>query len=258
MAGIERPGPLYQQVAAAIRQGIANGEFPPGAPLPSEAQLIERYEVSRPTVRNAIAALRSEGLIEVRHGKGSFVKGTPTPPLTIDRSITRSGKTFAPEHTSWEQPHEPTVYRTETTATTGPLLELAEGEALFGVDRVLIDPATGARALHRVLIPLATAENTPPLTDAPDTAPEEIYTTLTAAGHKLTWSETVRARMPRADERSALDLPDATPVIHTLRVTHGTDHQPLILEELRTSGSQAQLSYRITADSPRTLRAVRN
>ncbi|MFK4224166.1 GntR family transcriptional regulator [Streptomyces sp. NPDC019890] len=258
MAGIERPGPLYQQVAAAIRQGIANGEFPPGTPLPSEAQLIERYEVSRPTVRNAIAALRSEGLIEVRHGKGSFVKGTPTPPLTIDRSITRTGKTYAPEHAPWEQPHEPTVYRTETTATTGPLLELAEGEALFGVDRVLTDPRTGTRALHRVLIPFATAENTPPLLDAPDTALEEIYAALTAAGHKLTWSETVRARMPQADERSALKLPDATPVIHTMRVTHGTDHQPLILEELRVNGGQAQLTYRITADSPRTLRAVRN
>ncbi|WP_405890247.1 GntR family transcriptional regulator [Streptomyces sp. NBC_00133] len=258
MAGIERPGPLYQQVAAAIRQGIADGEFPPGSPLPSEAQLIERYEVSRPTVRNAIAALRSEGLIEVRHGKGSFVKGSPTPPLTIERTITRSGKTYAPELAGWTEAHEPTVYRTETTSTTGPLLELGEGEALFGVDRVLIDQATGARVLHRVLIPFATAENTPPLADAPDTALEQIYAALTGPGHKLTWSETVRARMPQADERSALQLPDATPVIHTLRVTHGTDHQPLILEELRANGSQAQLTYRITADSPRTLRAVRN
>ncbi|MGW7361098.1 GntR family transcriptional regulator [Streptomyces sp. NPDC054802] len=256
MAGIERPGPLYQQVAAAIRQGITDGEFPAGAPLPSEAQLIERYEVSRPTVRNAIAALRSEGLIEVRHGKGSFVKGTPTPPLTIERTITRAGKTFALGHTPWEQLHKPTVYRTETTSTTGSLLELGEGEALFGVDRVLIDPVTGARTLHRVLIPFATAENVPSLADAPDTALEEIYAALTAGGHKLTWFETVRARMPQADERSALELPDATPVIHTMRVTHGTDHQPLILEELRASGSQAQLAYRITAESPRALRAV--
>ncbi|MCX4823202.1 GntR family transcriptional regulator [Streptomyces sp. NBC_01142] len=258
MAGIERPGPLYQQVAAAIRQGIADGEFPPGAPLPSEAQLIERYEVSRPTVRNAIAALRSEGLIEVRHGKGSFVRGAPTPPLTIVRTISRSGNTFAPELTEWQQAHEPTVYRTTTTETTGLLLELGEGEALFGVDRVLINQDTRTCAMHRVLIPFATAENTPPLAEAPDTALEEIYAALAADGHKLTWSETVRARMPQADERTALELPDATPVIHTLRVTHGSDHQPLILEELRTSGSQAQLSYRITADSPRTLRPVRN
>ncbi|MFI1398481.1 GntR family transcriptional regulator [Streptomyces sp. NPDC020681] len=257
MAGIERPGPLYQQVAAAIRQGIADGEFPPGSPLPSEAQLIDRYEVSRPTVRNAIAALRSEGLIEVRHGKGSFVKGAPTPPLTIERTITRTGKTYAADHAPWEQAHEPTLYRTVTTETTGPLLELTEGEALFGVDRVLIDPASKARALHRVLIPFTTADDVPQLAEAPDAPVEEIYATLTAAGHKLTWSETVRARMPQADERSALELPDATPVIHAMRVTHGTDLRPLILEELRTSGNQAQLTYRITADSPRTLRAVR-
>lgn len=258
MAGIERPEPLYQQVAAAIRQGIADGDFPPGSPLPSEAQLIERYEVSRPTVRNAISALRSEGLIEVRHGKGSFVKGTPTPPLVIERTIARSGKTFTPGAPQWEQVNAPTVYRTTTTEATGPLLKLDEGEALFGVDRVLTDPATKARALHRVLIPFATAETTPPLAQAPDSALEDIYAALTAAGHKLTWSETVQARMPQADERSALELPDATPVIHTLRVTHGTDHQPLILEELRASGSQARLSYRITADSPRALRAVRS
>ncbi|MFC4608959.1 GntR family transcriptional regulator [Streptomyces maoxianensis] len=258
MAGIERPGPLYQQVAAAIRQGIEDGEFPPGGPLPSEAQLIERYEVSRPTVRNAIAALRSEGLIEVRHGKGSFVKGAPTPPLTIDRSITRTGKSYGPDATPWEQAQEPTVYRTATTDTTGPLLELSEGEALFGVDQVLIHEVTQTRALHRVLIPFATAQNVPTLAEAPDTALEEIYAALSAAGHKLTWSETVRARMPQADERSALELPDATPVIHTMRVTHGTDQQPLLLEELRASGSQAQLSYRVTADSPRALRAVRS
>ncbi|WP_327324141.1 GntR family transcriptional regulator [Streptomyces sp. NBC_01210] len=258
MAGIERPGPLYQQVAAAIRQGIADGEFPPGSPLPSEAQLIERYEVSRPTVRNAIAALRSEGLIEVRHGKGSFVRGTLTPPLVIDRTIARSGKTFTPGGPAWGEMHAPTVYRTKATEATGPLLKLDEGEALFGVDRVLIDPTSGARALHRLLIPFATADEAPLLAEKPDAPLGGIYTALTAAGHKLTWSETVQARMPQADERSALELPDATPVIHTVRVTHGTDHEPLILEELRASGIQARVSYRITADSPRALSAVRS
>ncbi|MER5459098.1 hypothetical protein ABT010_00075 [Streptomyces sp. NPDC002668] len=64
--------------------------------------------------------------------------------------------------------------------------------------------------------------------------------------------------MPQADERTALGLPDAPPVMHTLRVTHGTDHQPLILGELGASCSQARLSYRITADSPRALRGVRS
>ncbi|WP_329019161.1 GntR family transcriptional regulator [Streptomyces sp. NBC_00690] len=258
MAGIERPGPLYQQVAAAIRQGIADGEFPPGGPLPSEAQLIQRYEVSRPTVRNAISALRSEGLIEVRHGKGSFVKGTPIPPLTIERTVARAGTVYTSGQAEWDQAHEPTVYRTQVTGSTGPLLGLGEGEALFGVDRVLVDPSTRTRALHRTLIPFATADKVPSLAENPGAPVEEIYTALTEAGHKLSWSETVRARMPQADERTALELPDATPVIHTLRVTYGTKGLPLILEELRASGSQAQLTYGVTADTARALHPARS
>ncbi|MTE20052.1 GntR family transcriptional regulator [Streptomyces sp. TRM43335] len=250
MGEIQRPGALYKQVAAAIRDAIASGEFAPGAPLPSEAQLIARYQVSRPTVRNAIAALRSEGLIDVIHGKGSFVRGAPTPVLTIDRTVTRdTAGHFTTGHDAWKTAEEPSVYRTKTTATTGPLLALDEGEALFGVDRLLTDPATGTRALHRTLIPFATAEGTA-LAEHPDTEPARIYALLTEAGHTLSWTETTRARMPLPDERTTLQLPDATPVIHTTRTTLGRDDRPLILEELTTSGDRAQLAYRITADSP--------
>ncbi|MGP3999604.1 GntR family transcriptional regulator [Streptomyces sp. 8N706] len=258
MGEIQRPGALYQQVAAAIREAITSGEFPPGAPLPSETQLIERYKVSRPTVRNAVAALRSEGLIEVIHGKGSFVRANAAPVLTIDRAIGHngSGRFTTNTGTVWEQEQEPSVYRTKTTAVTAPLLQLAEDDALFGCDRLLCDPDTGTRLLHRTLIPFATAEGTS-LAAAPDTEPAAIYTLLTKAGHELWWSETVRARMPLPDERTALELPDATPVVHTLRVTHGNDDAPLLLEELRASGARAQLSYRITADSPRSATSAR-
>ncbi|ADI07408.1 putative GntR family transcriptional regulator [Streptomyces bingchenggensis BCW-1] len=257
MGEIQRPGALYQQVAAEIRSGIAAGEYKPGSPLPSETQLIERYKVSRPTVRKAIAALRAEGLIEVIHGKGSYVRAIPAPAVTIERTITRTGKTFQTGHHTWEQAETPTVYRTTTTATTGPLLGLDEGEALFGVDRLLTDPKTGTRAMHRVLIPFATAaDEAEQLGEAPDTEPEQIYAALTAAGHNLTWQETVSARMPLPDERSTLDIPDATPIVHTARVTLGNDDRPLLLEELRASADRAQLVYRITADRPRQLRAV--
>ncbi|MFJ9617199.1 GntR family transcriptional regulator [Streptomyces noursei] len=257
MGEIQRPGALYQQVAAEIRNGIVEGEYKPGAPLPSESQLIERYGVSRPTVRKAISALRAEGLIEVIHGKGSYVRTLPTPAVNIERTITRSGTTFHTGHHDWQQIEDPTIYRTTTTATTGSLLELAEGEALFAVDRLLSDPHTDTRALHRVLIPFATAaDEAEQLGEAPDTAPEQIYALLTAAGHELTWDETVSARMPLPDERDALQVPDATPILLASRVTLGTDRRPLILEELRTGADRAQLAYRLTADSPRTLHAV--
>lgn len=255
MTEIQRPGALYQQVAAAIREAILKGEFAPGAPLPSEAQLIERYKVSRPTVRNAVAALRAEGLIEVRHGKGSFVRSDGQPSVTLDRRINRTpdGRFVMPNGALWDE-EEPTPYRTHTTKATGQLLELGEEEALFGCDRLLTDPATGTRAMHRTLIPFEVAEGTP-LVEAPDTRPAAAYEFLTRAGHKLWWSETVRARMPLPDERSALQLPDATPILHLARVTHGTDDRPLILEELRVGADRAELAYRITADKEPTRRS---
>jgi GntR family transcriptional regulator len=111
--------------------------------------------------------------------------------------------------------------------------------------------------MHRTLLPFAIAADRNALADHPDTEPAQIYGLLTAAGHKLTWTETVRARMPLPDERTALDLPDTTPVIETFRLTQGNDNRPLLLEELRASADSAQLAYRITADTHRPLRAVR-
>ncbi|MFE0045757.1 GntR family transcriptional regulator [Streptomyces albireticuli] len=258
MGEIQRPGALYQQVAAEIRKAITAGEFPPGAALPSESQLIARYGVSRPTVRNAIAALRAEGLVEVVHGKGSFVRFAAQPQLTVDRRITqdRSGRFTAADGAQWDHIEEPAVQRTQTTTATAAALEVEEGEALFACDRLLSDPATGTRVLHRTLIPFATAEGTP-LADAPDSEPVVVYGMLAEAGHMLTWTETVQARMPLPDERTTLQIPDATPILHTLRTTHGNDHQPLLLEEFRVSADRAQLTYRINADKPATRRRSR-
>ncbi|MFF4268814.1 GntR family transcriptional regulator [Streptomyces sp. NPDC001536] len=250
MTEIQRPGALYQQVAAAIREAILSGEFAPESLLPSEAQLMARYQVSRPTVRNAIAALRAEGLIDVRHGKGSFVRADHGPATDISRYV---GKTPAGHFTlygvaAWQQTEEPTTYRTHATEATAHQLELKLEDALFGCDRLLADPATGARAMHRTLIPFIIANTVPALADAPDAEPATVYALLTKAGHELWWSETVRARMPLPDERTALRLPDATPVLHVSRVTCGNDSDALVLEELRIGADRAALGYRITAE----------
>ncbi|MGJ5896999.1 GntR family transcriptional regulator [Streptomyces sp. V2] len=256
MTEIQRPGALYQQVAAAIREAILSGEYEPGSPLPSEAQLMTRYAVSRPTVRNAVAALRAEGLIDVRHGKGSFVRTAGHPALSIDRSISQTpdGRFTQPDTDVWQEAEEPSLYRARTTKDTGPLLQLPEEEALLGCDRLLFDAATGTRAMHRTLIPFAVAEDIPALADQPRQPPTAIYRALTEAGHKLWWSETIRARMPLPDERTTLQLPDATPILHVTRTAHGTGDRPLILEELRTGADRAELAYRITADKPPTRR----
>jgi GntR family transcriptional regulator len=64
---------LYDQVADAIRGEIAAGNPPAGGALPSEKKLAARYGVGRNTVRDAIAMLRAEGLIDGRQGYASRV-----------------------------------------------------------------------------------------------------------------------------------------------------------------------------------------
>jgi len=68
------PGPSYRAVADQLRQRISSGQWPPGHKLPSEANLLVQYGVSRVTVRHAVGLLRFEGLIVTRQGCGSFVR----------------------------------------------------------------------------------------------------------------------------------------------------------------------------------------
>lgn len=66
---------LYRKVADDIKAAIADGEHPPGTRLPSEAELAQRYGVSRGTVRQAFAALRADGVIASRRGARRVVMG---------------------------------------------------------------------------------------------------------------------------------------------------------------------------------------
>ncbi len=62
----------YRKVAQKMLLELESGAFPPGARLPTERELSERYGVSRPTVREAIIALEVMGKVHVRTGAGVF------------------------------------------------------------------------------------------------------------------------------------------------------------------------------------------
>lgn len=66
-------GGLVAVIAEELRQAVLSGAFQAGEKLPSEAQLTARFSVSRTVIREAIAALRSDGLVEARQGAGVFV-----------------------------------------------------------------------------------------------------------------------------------------------------------------------------------------
>ena len=55
-----------------LKSKILSGEIRPGAKLPSENELAQEYEISRHTVRKALAILVTDGYITTKHGKGTF------------------------------------------------------------------------------------------------------------------------------------------------------------------------------------------
>ena len=67
------PVPLYFRIQSYLKAQIEAGGLPPGAPLPTEAQLCERFGVSRITVVKALDGLVSSGWVFRRRGVGSFV-----------------------------------------------------------------------------------------------------------------------------------------------------------------------------------------
>jgi DNA-binding GntR family transcriptional regulator len=72
-ATLEHGDRLYVRVYAEIATQIASGAVPRGGRLPPERVLAEQLQVSRATLRRALAALRSDGLIEQVQGRGTFV-----------------------------------------------------------------------------------------------------------------------------------------------------------------------------------------
>jgi len=80
---------LVTHVSQLMRDAILNGVYKPGDKLPSEARLTEQHGVSRTVIREAVAALRADGLVDSRRGAGVFVRQPPAPVLpfqSIDKA----------------------------------------------------------------------------------------------------------------------------------------------------------------------------
>jgi len=88
------PEPMYRQIAEDLRGKIEMGEIAQGAQLPTEIELMEQYDASRNTVRDAIKLLTARDLVETRPGQGTFVVERIKPfvtTLTEDPVTSRGG-----------------------------------------------------------------------------------------------------------------------------------------------------------------------
>src|SRR5258708_38814310 len=87
------PVPLYLQLQDILRKQISTKVYKAGGKLPSENELCRNFDVTRPTVRQALEGLVREGLLYKHRGKGAFVTA---PPLPIGLfSITGTSDAFA-------------------------------------------------------------------------------------------------------------------------------------------------------------------
>ncbi len=234
------PRARYQHIAEDLAQAIRRGEYKPGEPLPTEQQLMERYGYSRPTVRQAMALLRAEGLVDVEHGRGSFVRARrPIRRVTSVRyaKAARTGKS---------------PFRTEAEAAG----MVGRGE-LLGVEIVAADPdianwlevEEGSEVVLRRRLFLADEE---PIQindgylprdlvagtdlETPRLITEGTYTVLERIGHKpLKCSEELSARMPTAEEIDLLHLRQNVPVMDIVRITRGAGGR--VLQALRLVAS---------------------
>lgn len=147
--------PLYLQLARHLQQRIDAGDLSPGAQLPSESELADRYGVNRLTVRQAVAELDRAGAVEIRRGVGTFVR-TPFPQVSVDVSphsqrFDRVGPD-GPVDPDAPQP-DPTAARVERVLGTAPAVHGEASRALglpperLGRLDTLIEPGGGPLAV---------------------------------------------------------------------------------------------------------------
>jgi GntR family transcriptional regulator len=134
-AGGARREDLVQRVAGALREQIVAGDLKVGARLVPEAELAKSLGISRPSLREAIRIIASEGLVVVKHGIGTFVTAHRKPmlgSLEMTRSLTDLIRASGGEPAS----RDLLISRVKAPKDVAEGLDLAEGAEVGLVSRV--------------------------------------------------------------------------------------------------------------------------
>ncbi|MEO1403564.1 MAG: GntR family transcriptional regulator [Cyanobacteria bacterium J06635_1] len=147
--------PLHISISEALRRQIESGDYGPGDQLPSEHQLMEMFDVSRITVRQAVANLVNQGLAKAHRGKGVFV--TPqqkvayslsSPLVFLEQDLARQGIQFTFENLTFKKVRAPSkvraILRLSDQAYLQKKLFRMDGAA-GAVDITYISPELGQR-----------------------------------------------------------------------------------------------------------------
>jgi DNA-binding FadR family transcriptional regulator len=112
---------LFQSVAEQIVQLIEGGAFPPGAKLPGERELADRFGVSRVTVREAEVALQAQGRLVIRAGSGVYV------------SDPQEGRGRLPDASAFELTEARCLFESEAAALAASIISDGDLDKLAGL-----------------------------------------------------------------------------------------------------------------------------
>jgi GntR family transcriptional regulator len=232
---------VYKQIADLLRAAITSGELAPGAQLPSEQELVDEHGVARGTVRQAITLLRSEGLVDVVRGRGSFV-----------RDLAPEQERLVRQQWDKEHPYE-SALKIET-------LGLVKADASAEV-AALLDLTVGADVLVRrwrylasfLVLEMATSYVPWDVAEVAQLLQtktgRQVYAKLADSGHRLArFTEEVQARMPTEAEARTLKIEPAVPVMSVQRVGYTEDDRPVEVRQSLMSAKRYRLMYEFRPD----------
>ncbi|MFI5952294.1 GntR family transcriptional regulator [Cryptosporangium sp. NPDC051539] len=228
MIDLDSDRPAYRQLAEKFRTDIGRGRYRPGAAIPSEVALGQRYDVSRNTVRLAMGLLRQEGLVVTRQGRGTFVRSAVPVRRRAVSAVPPGLRTDATDR----------EVRADTRVAG--LLDVAVGTPVF-------ERRTSS---HDGGLPQETSASYVPLDLATAVFQRQPCATgtiaaLASAGVEVTEiHELVRARMPHPDEARALAVPTGTPVFTITRTMYAGDRPVEAAVDIVLPADRVELAYR--------------
>ncbi|MGE5585675.1 MAG: GntR family transcriptional regulator [Bacillota bacterium] len=241
--GVDRakPVPLYHQVKESLRERIEAGEWPPGERIPTEKELAAEYAVSQITVRQALARLASEGLVERCQGRGTFV----SQPSVVQDILDLGGFSAALASAGIEI--ETRLLGAGIVAASEGVsqrLKVAQGASVIEVRRVRL---TGG-----VPISLQTSympcELCRPILDR-DLAHESLFSLLTeACGLELVRAEEVLSAVTVDEyEAKVLLVPHGSPAFLVRRTTFDKNGTPVEFVKSVLRGDRCKFAATLTA-----------
>ncbi|OLB74014.1 MAG: hypothetical protein AUI14_24775 [Actinobacteria bacterium 13_2_20CM_2_71_6] len=223
--------PKYLQIAAALRSDIGDGKFKPDNRLPAETALADRFRVSPITLRSALGVLRAEGLIESRHGVGTFVRESRR---LQRRSRDRYGRARKDQQLLTSHLRHDIVFagRARVPAEIALVMDVQPDTEVVVRRRRLYDKETGRpEEIGASYLPIEIAGGT--FLEEPTVVPKGLFLCVEELSGKryATARDHWIARLPTVEESAALELPTGVPVMQVIHVARAEDGTILEVSE---------------------------